>query len=40
MQQFIRAAFASSADDDPELINAVEFAQDADDDDFADLLAQ
>jgi len=29
-----------SEDDEPAFINAVEFAQDADDDDFADLLAQ
>lgn len=40
MRQFARDAFAQSADDEAALINAVEFAQDADDDDFADLLAQ
>ena len=40
MQQFARDAFSSPEDDEPTLINAVEFAQDADDDDFADLLAQ
>ena len=40
MQQFTRDTFAKSADDDPELVNAVEFTQDADDDDFADLLGQ
>lgn len=40
LQQFTRTSFADSADGEPELINAVEFAQDADDDDFADLLAQ
>ena len=39
MQQFTRDSFADDADDDPPLINAVEFAQDADEDDFADLLA-
>ena len=39
MQQFTRDNFVSTPDDEPELINAVEFAQDADDDDFADLLA-
>ncbi len=38
MQQFARSTFAFEADEEPELINAVEFAQDADDDDFADLL--
>ena len=38
--QFARDTFAASEDDDPALINAVEFVQDADDDDFADLLAQ
>ncbi len=40
MQQFARDTFADSEDDEPALINAVEFTQDADDDDFADLLAQ
>ena len=40
MQQFARDSFSSSGDDEPALINAVEFTQDADDDDFADLLAQ
>ena len=40
MQQFARDAFAADADGEPDLINAVEFAQDAEDDDFADLLAQ
>ncbi len=39
MQQFARDVFSSPEDDEPALINAVEFAQDADDDDFADLLA-
>ena len=38
MQQFARDAFAADANDEPALINAVEFAQDADEDDFADLL--
>ena len=40
MQQFARDTFAEDADDEPALINAVEFAEDAEDDDFADLLAQ
>lgn len=40
MQQFTRASFAVDADGQPELVNAVEFDQDADSDDFADLLAQ
>lgn len=40
MQQFARDTFATSEDDEPVFINAVEFSQDADDDDFADLLAQ
>lgn len=38
MAQFARDAFASAEDDEPVLINAVEFNQDADEDDFADLL--
>jgi hypothetical protein len=38
MQQFTRMSFAEAADDLPELVNAVEFTQDADADDFADLL--
>ena len=40
MQQFARDTYATDADDDPVLVNAVEFAMDAEDDDFADLLAQ
>ncbi len=40
MQQFARDTFAADADDDPVLINAVEFVMDAETDDFADLLAQ
>jgi len=40
MQQFARDTFAEDADDEPALINAVEFAEDAENDDFADLLAQ
>lgn len=40
MQQFARDAYATDANDDPVLINAVDFAMDAEDDDFADLLAQ
>lgn len=40
MQQFTRASFADDADGEPELVNAIQFVQDANDDDFADLLAQ
>jgi len=40
MQQFARDTFATDANEDPVLINAVEFAMDAEADDFADLLAQ
>ena len=40
LQQFARDAFAASADSEPELVNAVEFVQDAGSDDFADILAQ
>ena len=40
MQQFTRGAFGEEADGAPDLVNAVEFVQDADSDDFADLLAQ
>ncbi|MEM7500864.1 MAG: hypothetical protein AAF417_02420 [Pseudomonadota bacterium] len=40
IQQFVRDQFAAAEDDEPTLVNAVEFLQDADDDDFADLLAQ
>ena len=40
MQQFTRASFSVDGDGQPELVNAVEFDQDAEDDDFADLLAQ
>ena len=40
MQVFTRDLFGADADDEPNLVNALEFAQDADDDDFADLLAQ
>ena len=40
MQQFVRDTFATDADEDPALINAVEFVMDAEADDFADLLAQ
>ena len=39
LQQFTRSEFAETADDAPALVNAIEFAQDADNDDFADLLA-
>ncbi|MDJ0910998.1 MAG: hypothetical protein QNI99_17585 [Woeseiaceae bacterium] len=40
MSQFTRDMFLGAADGEPALINAVEFEQDADEDDFADLLAQ
>lgn len=40
IQQFVRSGFMQAADDDPELINAVDFAQDAGEDDFTDLLSQ
>ncbi|MEM7765730.1 MAG: hypothetical protein AAF290_16815 [Pseudomonadota bacterium] len=40
IQQFTRTSFAVDADGEPELVNAVEFDQDADGDDFADLLTQ
>ena len=40
MQQFVRDTFSDADSDEPALINAVEFTQDADDDDFADLLEQ
>ncbi len=40
MSQFARDTFVASEDDEPALINAVEFDQDADEDDFDDLLAQ
>ncbi len=39
-QQFVRAEFAKPQDSEPALVNAVAFDQDADNDDFADLLAQ
>ncbi|MEO1202565.1 MAG: hypothetical protein AAFX10_07655 [Pseudomonadota bacterium] len=39
MQSFARDAFLSDENADPALINAVEFLQDADADDFTDLLA-
>jgi len=40
MQQFVRTEFARAEAGTPELINAVAFDQDAENDDFADLLAQ
>ncbi len=40
LQQFVRTTFADAEDGDPALINAIAFDQDADNDDFADLLAQ
>lgn len=40
MLQFTRASFEQDEADDPQLVNAIEFDQDAADDDFADLLAQ
>lgn len=36
---FVRDAFAATGDDEPVLINAIEFTQDADGDDFADLIS-
>ncbi len=39
-QQFVRAEFVKPQDSEPALVNAVAFDQDADNDDFADLLAQ
>jgi len=38
VQQFTRTMFVEDEADDPALINAVEFMQDADDDEFEDLL--
>ncbi|MGB5258380.1 MAG: hypothetical protein WBN44_14090, partial [Woeseiaceae bacterium] len=40
MQQITRQWFDGTPDGEPELVNAVEFAQDADSDDFADLLTR
>ena len=40
MLEFARGEFTGSADADPALVNALGFEQDADHDDFADLLAQ
>lgn len=40
IQQFTRTEFPSEANAAPELINAVEFIQDADQDDFGDLFSQ
>lgn len=40
LSAFVRTSFMTSEDDDPKLINAVEFDQDAGNDDFADLIAQ
>jgi len=40
IQQFVRSEFAQAEDGNPALINAVAFDQDAENDDFADLLAQ
>lgn len=40
MQQFVRTEYAQAEDGNPALINAVAFDQDAENDDFADLLAQ
>ncbi len=40
LQQFVRTEFARAEDGAPELINAVAFDQDAENDDFADLLQQ
>lgn len=40
MSEFARTTFVDAADDDPALINAVVFMADADEDDFADLIAE
>ncbi len=40
MQQFVRTTFAEAENGEPALINALAFDQDADNDDFTDLLAQ
>ncbi|MFK8017323.1 MAG: hypothetical protein AB8G17_18005 [Gammaproteobacteria bacterium] len=40
MTLFAREGFDDAPDDEPELINAVVFMSDADEDDFADLLAE
>lgn len=40
LQQFVRAEFTKAEDGMPALINAVAFDQDAENDDYADLLAQ
>lgn len=40
IRDFVRSAFMTAKTDDPALINAVLFDQDAGSDDFADLLAQ
>lgn len=40
MQQITRQWFDATPGGEPELVNAVEFTQDADSDDFADLLAR
>ena len=39
IQQFTRTSFSQAEDGEPELINALQFEQDADNDEFADLLA-
>ena len=40
ISEFTRSNFAADADGDPALINAVAFDEDAEDDDFADLLGE
>ncbi len=40
LQQFVRTEFAQAENGEPALINAIAFIQDAENDDFADLLAQ
>ena len=40
LQQFVRSEFAKAKDGEPAFINAIAFDQDAENDDFADLLAQ
>ena len=40
MQEFTRTNFSKPADDEPALVNAIQFGQDAEIDDFSDLLSQ
>lgn len=40
MQEFVRTTIELAPDAEPELVNAVEFLQDAEEDDFSDLFAE